>query len=144
MFNTCCKWAKHRSFSQWEAAGVFVFWFLLRSDNLWDDSLVAEQGWVLVEQYLWSYIDSRFPFFYTGIYKYVLFFPNVPSETYFCYYFYCFYLHLEIISFFKNHEISFVLIMSDRCFEYVILFVPHNNRCSVQKGLIFIFLIDAA
>ena len=32
--------------------------------------------------------------------------------------------------------------MSDKFFEYVILFVPYNNTRSVEKGLTFIFLID--
>ena len=33
--------------------------------------------------------------------------------------------------------------MSDRFFEYVILFVPYDNIRSVQKALTFTFLIDA-
>ena len=66
LFETCYIYKKRQSMRN---CWFFVFvLILLRSYNLRDDSLVGEQGWTLL--------------FYMRFYKYVLLFPNLPSEKF--------------------------------------------------------------
>ena len=66
LFETCYIYKKRQSMRN---CWFFVFvLILLRSYNLRDDSLVGEQGWMLL--------------FYMYFYKYVLLFPNLPPEKF--------------------------------------------------------------
>lgn len=63
---SCCKWIRHyntKSVSPWGATVLLTFLRSRRSYHLCNDSLVGEQGWVLLEQYRFTTMQFHFLLF---------------------------------------------------------------------------------